>query len=157
MAAAGDMSPLFGSPKPQIEYGIILYKIDFNTNNIIYYTTAEGDPVTKDISDKSQQTHIRNMCDDEIVKTNSLSGGKAYVVKNDDEPVYFVYEGAPKILLDEIKTVTNEPISPSIYDTAGSDDNIGGSRRRRRRRRPSRKYKKSKRVLRKKSRSTRRR
>ena len=153
-SAAGDMSPL-GSPKPQIESGNIRYEIDFNTNKI-YYTPTKGIHETKDI-DESQQPHIQKMCHDEFVRTNSLSGGTAYVVKNDDEPVYFVYEDAPKTLLDEIKKVTDEPISPSIYDTAGSagSHDIGGSRRRRRR--PSRKYKKSKRVLRRKSRSTRRR
>lgn len=150
--SAGDMSPL-GSPKSPIESGVILYKIDFKTNKINYRTTDQVDAETE-ISDKLQKKSIKKLCDDEFVRTNSLSGAKAYVTKNDDETVYFVYQDAPKSLLDEIRKVTGEPVTPS-GDMVGSADYSGGSRRRRRR--PSRKYKKSKRVLRKKSRSTRRR
>ena len=159
----GEASPLgLGSPRSQTESGIFRYRIDFGINKIEYITTDKKHAEVE-ISEinKHRFKELKELCDKEIASKKQVSGGRAYVSKTQDEKVYYVFEDAPKPLLDEIRKFTGEPDTPSGDVTPGSAGtfrtfgSFAGSRRRRLR--PSRKYKKSKRVLRRKSRSTRRR
>ena len=138
------------SPSPPPPH--IIYKIDATEKTISFY--HEGDITLRNLTDDAL-AELMEICNTEVAKSiyppriSELMGNPNKLIVNAN----YTGEGTQIIRIHEIfKALNPKATLPKGFPALPKKTKKGGSRRR-----PSRKYKKSKRVMRRKSRSTRRR
>jgi hypothetical protein len=139
---------------------------DLIPKNWVYQVTIKGDGIpiiSKKDEPLQKEISPNDTARDRLI--NMIEEGSYVEYKSGSESIYFIYKENPNMIdfndyYEDGTIYTQSPSRPGVTVTNQGDPSTfnqdlgGGSRRRRR---PSRKYKKSKRVLRRKSRSTRRR